>query len=111
LPILPGLLGYNEVKGRKVDHAIRFTTDMTARRHVWPAQHDAGPQDGPAYPPMGARIRLRSSWLPDPSTGSGRRGLGPNARLIADLQRIPASAFVAVDTAGMRLAKDSAAVR
>ena len=42
LPILPGLLRYDEVRAGRVDHAIRFTTDVTDRRHVWPARHDAG---------------------------------------------------------------------
>ena len=42
LPILPGLLRWNEVKARHVDHAIRFTTDVTSRHHLWPARHDAG---------------------------------------------------------------------
>ncbi len=42
LPILPGLLRWREVRNRNVDHAIRFTTDVTSRWHVWPARHDAG---------------------------------------------------------------------
>ena len=32
-------------------------------------------------------------------------------RLIADLKRIPASAFVAVDTSGLKVSNDSAQVR
>jgi hypothetical protein len=35
LPILPGLLRFDEVRRGFVDHAIRFTTDVTDRRHVW----------------------------------------------------------------------------
>ena len=42
LPILPGLLRWSEVKAGRVDHAIRFTTDVTSRHHLWPARHDAG---------------------------------------------------------------------
>jgi hypothetical protein len=63
LPILPGLLRYREVEVvGKVSHAIRFTTDVTAGRHIWPARHDAGSVSSRAYPPMGARFRLRSGF-------------------------------------------------
>ena len=57
----PGLLRWNEVKAGKVDHAIRFTTDVTSRHHLWPARHDAGSTSSLAYPPMGARFRLKAS--------------------------------------------------
>ena len=69
LPILPGLLRWNEVKAGRIGHAIRFTTDVTSRHHLWPAKHDAGSQDSLAYPPMGARFRLKASY---PLTGYGR---------------------------------------
>ena len=42
LPILPGLLRWKEVRDGVVDHAIRFTTDVTSTHHLWPARHDAG---------------------------------------------------------------------
>jgi hypothetical protein len=42
LPILPGLLRYDEVAAGKVDHAIRFTTNVTDKSYVWPAGHQAG---------------------------------------------------------------------
>ena len=58
LPILPGLLRWNEVRAGHVGHAIRFTTDVTSRHHLWPARHDAGSTDSWAYPPMGARFRM-----------------------------------------------------
>ena len=51
-----------------MNHAIRFTTDVTSRHHVWPARHDAGSQDSLAYPPMGARFRLKSTFA---TTGYG----------------------------------------
>ena len=63
LPILPGLLRYDEVAARTVDHAIRFTTDTTDERYLWPASHQAGSVNNPAYPPMGARFRLKSSYV------------------------------------------------
>ena len=60
LPILPGLLRYDEVASGRVDHAIRFTTDVTSSHHLWPARHDAGstsdrgvPADGRAVPAEG----------------------------------------------------------
>ena len=62
LPILPGLLRWSEVKAGRVSHAIRFTTDVTSRHHLWPAKHDAGSQNSLAYPPMGARFRLKASY-------------------------------------------------
>ncbi len=62
LPILPGLLRYAEVKAGRVDHAIRFTTDVTDRRYFWPARHQAGSVSDPSYPPMGARFRLKASF-------------------------------------------------
>ena len=44
LPILPGLLRYDEVKSGHVDHAIRFTTNVTSDAYLWPARHEAGSQ-------------------------------------------------------------------
>jgi hypothetical protein len=136
LPILPGLLRWNEVRDRSVNHAIRFTTDITRRAHLWPARHDAGSQDGAAYPPMGARFRLRSGF---PTDGYGpaaraviramkryglvladngspwffqgeRNSQWPN-RLISELKTIPASSFEAVDTSGLKVSGGSAEVR
>lgn len=62
LPILPGLLRYDEVAAGRVDHAIRFTTDVTDRHHLWPARHDAGSVSNVLYPRMGARFRLKASF-------------------------------------------------
>ena len=45
-----------------VDHAIRFTTDVSSRHHLWPARHDAGSTSSLAYPPMGARFRLKPGF-------------------------------------------------
>ncbi|CUR60394.1 conserved exported hypothetical protein [metagenome] len=135
LPILPGLLRWKEVKAGKVTHAIRFTTDRTARRHVWPARHDAGSGGIVNLPPMGARFRLKASYdasalgararvvvramktyglvLADngsPWYFQGERNAHWPDRLISDLKLIPARAFVAVDTRSLRVDKDSAQV-
>jgi hypothetical protein len=135
LPILPGLLRWNEVRKRHIDHAIRFTTDISSRHHLWPARHDAGSKRSLAkYPPMGARFRLRASYHPS--------GFGPKARaivqamktyglvladngspwffqgernakwpnsLLDQLKRIPAGQFVAVDTSSLKVSDDSGA--
>ncbi|MEZ5166511.1 MAG: S-layer homology domain-containing protein [Acidimicrobiales bacterium] len=61
LPILPGLVRYDEVRSGVIDHAIRFTAPVTARRHVWPARHDAGSTSSTAAPPMGQRFRLKKN--------------------------------------------------
>ncbi len=136
LPILPGLLRWREVKENNVNHAIRFTTDITSQHHAWPARHDAGDTASLNYPPMGARFRLRSSFrtagfsrnarvvivamkkyglvLADngsPWFFQGERNAQWPAGLVEQLKRIPASAFVAVDTKPLKVSDDSAAVR
>jgi hypothetical protein len=60
LPILPGLVRYDEVAAGTIRHALRFTASKTASHHIWPARHDAGDAD-PSLPPMGLRVRLKAS--------------------------------------------------
>ena len=62
LPILPGLVTYDEVASGKITHAIRFTIDHTRGAHIWPARHDASYLTGMQYPPMGQRFRLKASF-------------------------------------------------
>jgi hypothetical protein len=136
LPILPGLLRYDEVLAGSVDHAIRFTTNTTNRAYIWPARHQAGSVTDATYPPMGARFRLKatypiSSFRPDTQVvlrGMKAYGmiLADNgspwffqgtsdwrwpAALIADLKRVPASAFEAVDESSLMISSGSAAAR
>jgi hypothetical protein len=61
LPILPGLVNYNEVARGVMDHAIRFTAQCTQASYVWPARHEAG-ESATNCPPMGARFRLNASF-------------------------------------------------
>ena len=61
LPILPGLVNYDEVASRSLDHAIRFTAQCTQQAYLWPARHEAG-QSNSQCPPMGARFRLNASF-------------------------------------------------
>ena len=41
LPILPGLVRYDEVAAGTINHALRFTVPQTRRAYVWPARHYA----------------------------------------------------------------------
>jgi len=61
LPILPGLVRYEEVVAGEIRHAIRFTAPRTRRDYVWPARHQAGHGDSADLPPMGQRFRLKAS--------------------------------------------------
>jgi hypothetical protein len=61
LPILAGLVDYDEVASGAMDHAIRFTVDCTQESYIWPARHEAGQPDSNC-PPMGARFRLDSNF-------------------------------------------------
>lgn len=62
LPILPGLVRYDEVAAGEIRHAIRFTAPQTQKAHLWPARHDASSNTGSNYPPMGLRLRLKASY-------------------------------------------------
>ncbi|UCC65763.1 MAG: hypothetical protein JSV36_14350 [Anaerolineae bacterium] len=67
LPILPGLVRYDEVERldgepREIRHAIRFTAPRTRRAYVWPARHYASNLTGAEYPPMGQRFRLKAGF-------------------------------------------------
>ncbi len=62
LAILPGLVRYDEVAAGEIDHAIRFTAPSTRRAYVWPARHYASSITNTAYPPMGQKFRLKSSF-------------------------------------------------
>jgi hypothetical protein len=61
LPILPGLVRYDEVKSGEIRHAMRFTASQTQRAYLWPARHFASSLTDTQFPPMGARFRLKAS--------------------------------------------------
>ena len=136
LPILPGLLRYDEVAAGHVDHAIRFTTNVTDRTYLWPARHQAGSVSDRSYPPMGARFRLKASYpissfsaqaqvvlramktyglvLADngsPWFFQGTSDTRWSSTLVSDLGAVPASAFEAVDTAPLMISTSSGAAR
>jgi hypothetical protein len=63
LPILPGLVRYDEaVDEGVIDHALRFTVETTQRAYVYPATHFASDETDPDLPPMGLRVRLKASF-------------------------------------------------
>jgi hypothetical protein len=62
LPILPGLVRYEEVAAGEINHALRFTAPQTRNAYVWPARHFASDLTGSQYPPMGQRFRLRANF-------------------------------------------------
>lgn len=123
LPILVGLVNYDEVASGRMDHAIRFTAQCTQQSYLWPARHEAG-QSNTNCPPMGARFRLSASFsLPTSSCASFCQTVITTMKtyglILADngsnwffqgtadtrwtqtqvdqLKQIPASQFVAVD--------------
>jgi hypothetical protein len=86
LPILPGLVRYDEVTAGEIRHALRFTVWQTQSGYVLPATHPAGVND-PTAPPMGARLRLKASFDTSRFTGQARvvlEALKKYGMLIAD---------------------------
>ena len=73
LPILPGLVRYDEVAAGHIDHAIRVTFNQTQRAYILPATHFASSRTDPTLPPMGLRLRLRADY--DISGLSGQAGV------------------------------------
>jgi hypothetical protein len=136
LPILPGLLRYDEVAAGSVTHAVRFTAARTDRSYVWPARHQAGSASDPALPPMGARFRLKAGFdisrysaparavlramqrygliLADNGSNWYFTGAADNRwdnGLLDELKTVPASAFEAVDESSLMVDPNSGATR
>jgi len=66
LPILPGLVRYDEVQAGAIHHALRFTASNIRSDYVWPARHRAEcgehDEDDLSVPPYGQRFRLKASF-------------------------------------------------
>jgi hypothetical protein len=62
LPILPGLVRYDEVASGRIGHAIRVTFSSTQAGYILPATHEASSDTNPNLPPMGLRLRLRADY-------------------------------------------------
>ncbi|MCB9422595.1 MAG: hypothetical protein H6667_22525 [Ardenticatenaceae bacterium] len=136
LPILPGLVQYDEVASGVIDHAIRFTVNETQDSYVWPARHKAGATTDPTYPPMGQRFRLKAGYnisgfspevqvilqamktygliLADNGSSwyiSGAPDERWNNDVLHELGQVPGSAFEAVDVSSLMVDSDSGQVR
>jgi hypothetical protein len=62
LPIFPGLVRYDEVAAGAIHHAFRFTLPHSRAAFTPPASHWAGNTSDATAPPMGMRLRLKSSY-------------------------------------------------
>ena len=64
LPILPGLIKYDEVAtDGEIHHAIRVTLSQIQHAYVRPASHSDGRcGSDPTCPPMGVRLRLKADF-------------------------------------------------
>jgi len=136
LPILPGLLRYDEVQSGSITHAIRMTAERTDTSYLWPARHEAGSASDPNLPPMGARFRLKASFdisgyspqaqvvlramqhygliLADNGSNwyfGGTADTGWPQSLVDELKQVPASAFDAVDESSLMVNPDSGQAR
>jgi hypothetical protein len=132
LPILPGLLRYDEVQSGSITHAIRMTAESTDDSFVWPARHAASSSHNANLPPMGARFRLKASFdisKFSPQTQVVLRAMQQYGLILADngsnwffggtadpawpdalieqLKEVPASAFEAVDESSLMVSADS----
>jgi len=136
LPILPGLVRWDEVQAGAINHAIRFTAQQSDRSFLWPARHQAGTAANGALPPMGARFRLKSTYdishfsaqaqvilvamqhygliLADNGSNwffSGTEDASWPDSLLSELKTIPASQFDAIDESSVMIDANSAAAR
>ncbi len=137
LPILPGLIRYDEVAAGEIKHAIRFTAETTQRLFVWPARHFASDVTDSGVPPMGQRFRLKASFDVSPyprevqvilnamktyglilaDNGSNWFISGaPDERwdndvLVSALRQIKGSNFEAVDTSSLMVNPESGEAR
>ena len=62
LPILAGLVRWDEVEAGEITHALRFTVRRTRRAYVHPARHWASSDTSSYLAPMGMRVRLKASF-------------------------------------------------
>lgn len=126
LPILPGLVRFDEVSAGSIKHALRFTVWKTQRGFIHPATHHAGSSDL-SLPPMGLRVRMKAGYDLSGYYGQSRvvlEALKRYGMMVADnggswfitgardsrwndddleqMKQVPSSAFEAVDTGPIR---------
>jgi hypothetical protein len=127
LPIFPLLVRYPEVRSGRIDHALRVTVQRTQRGYIHPATHFALSSSDPDLPPMGLRLRLKASFSVAGFHGESLvvlRALKRYGLIVADngsswyitgapdpgwededleqLERVPGSAFEAVESGPIR---------
>ena len=132
LPILPGLVRYDEATAGDIRHALRFTANSTLNQHIWPATHDASSLAGAQYPPLGARFRLKAAVVESNFSGpalavvkalkkygmvladngsdwyiSGEHNPAWNDAAINQMKSLHGSDFEVVDTAPMMISPTS----
>lgn len=61
LPILPAIPRYDECERGMVEHALRFTVQVSRKAYVYPATHYASSNTDPNRPRMGERFRLKNN--------------------------------------------------
>jgi len=62
LPILPGLVRYDEVAAGAINHAIRVTLQYSKQAFTPPASHWAANSSDQLAAPMGMRLRLKTNF-------------------------------------------------
>ena len=72
LPILPGLVRYDEVASGLIEHAIRVTFSQTQSGFIAPASHSASSRHDATLPAMGMRLRLSASFDVSGLTGQAK---------------------------------------
>jgi hypothetical protein len=88
LPILPGLVRYDEAAEKQaIEHALRFTLSKTRRAYVPPASHWASEETDEDLPPMGMRLRLKADYdisVFSPETQAILKALKTYGMILAD---------------------------
>ena len=138
LPITPGLVRYDEVAAGAIKHALRVVLNHPRHTYLWPARHTDGPSSDPNAAPEGLRLRLKASvnissfsrdnqviltalkqygmFVADTDTGSTKLQIpgAPDSRWnekdLANLRKIHASDFEAVDESALQVSPGSAQV-
>lgn len=78
LPLLGGLMCLEELKTRRIDHALAIALpEIRAGAHSWPAQRSDGKAYDPAAIPEGARFRI------DPALDLSEMKMSPVVRAMA----------------------------
>jgi hypothetical protein len=62
LPMVAGMVRYEETAAGEIRHALAFIPGPTAHAFVHPATHSAGTNNAQFAPPMGLRVRLRADF-------------------------------------------------